>query len=1148
MKAKFLVLLALVLGVVSCQTEPEGLDVNVGGEIDAIVNVTIPEAETRATNSGIGVFNNGILGDATDNTTMRYILQVYYKTMENGVEKYKPSTERKVEYSDGKSVAFEVRLVPDRDYKFVVWADVVADGKNDTDNHYDTSNLEEITLIGNWNAMDESRDAFTATELIEDYNGAMSIDMSLYRPFAKLRVVTTDMEALSNIKITPSKATATYTTSHRVAFNALTGKAANASLEAKTHTYTITTYANEWDNNVSKGTMTIFSDYFFAESDIVKFNLDVYDQNDDLIKSNAFQTDINVQRNYLTTIKGNILTDGKGFQVTIEDTFVNAGGTNPDYETNIITSAYEVLVAMANGGEIILGSNIVITTGDLAYYAQTRATGGNTTTINLNGFTLKFDDNTKVEIPSNNTLIIKDESENQAGKIEVGNNAGIDNSGNITIEGGNIEEGAIENNGGDVEIQGGNLENGAIQNNSGDVIITGNDIDNNVVNGEVTNYYAGLVQAFANGGEYTLGASVALEQPLALANGKELKLTINEGVVLSIVDNTNKNFELIKNQGNLTVEGSGKLTVKATINRGWNSYSAVIANTVGGNLTVTGVTLEHLGGTDMAYGIDNLTNGKGSSAVATIGDGVKVKSPYRAIRQFLNGVEANNSLTVNAGAVIEGANKSIWMQDPSANANTGTLVVNEGATLNGDVYLYVTAGSTEWPVEVSIAASAVNGEILTGNVPAAYKLELDHGAYVIRHYTTVEGIAALEAALANGGNAIMGGDITAKASDTKANSGYGATGLMVADGAVLDGADHTLTITEANATWDCAIAATNGTIKNLTVAGAMRGIFMPGATGDVFIDNVIFKNVIYTFNSDAGNKNYGVYISNSTLNGWTSHSDVHKEVVYTNCSFGEGSSYKFCRPYGPTKFVNCDFCEGYTIDPKGQIQLINCTINGVALTNENLSTLVSNVNNAKITDVDGNTIVSTADELVAALEANEDVTFANDITIDPASMSNAYGKTGINVKNGQTINGNGHTLNINGAGGTWDSGINTTGGLIKNLTVTGSFRGIFINHNSSYSEKVVLENVTITGTTYTISCDQGMNQGIEATNCTFNGWTSYAKTAGEAKFVNCSFGEGSGYKYCRPYSNTEFVNCTFCPGYTVDTTRATVTYTGCTWE
>ena len=191
------------------------------------------------------------------------------------------------------------------------------------------------------------------------------------------------------------------------------------------------------------------------------------------------------------------------------------------------------------------------------------------------------------------------------------------------------------------------------------------------------------------------------------------------------------------------------------------------------------------------------------------------------------------------------------------------------------------------------------------------------------------------------------------------------------------------------------------------------------------------------------------------------------------------------------------------------------------------------------------TVVGTADELVAALENGEDVVLTDDIKIDPANMSNAYGKTGINVKNGQTIDGNGNTLDIKGAGGTWDSGINTTGGLIKNITVTGSFRGIFINHNSTHSETVVLENVTIDGTVYTISCDQGMNQNFEAYNSTFNGWTSYAATLGNAKFVDCSFGEGRGYAFCRPYAPTTFVGCDFEAGFKMDP-NAAVTFENCT--
>ena len=190
------------------------------------------------------------------------------------------------------------------------------------------------------------------------------------------------------------------------------------------------------------------------------------------------------------------------------------------------------------------------------------------------------------------------------------------------------------------------------------------------------------------------------------------------------------------------------------------------------------------------------------------------------------------------------------------------------------------------------------------------------------------------------------------------------------------------------------------------------------------------------------------------------------------------------------------------------------------------------------------TKVSTADELIQALEKGENVVLTNDITIS-AKLSNAYGKTGINVLNGQSIFGNNKTLTVTGANGTWDSGINTTGGLIRDLTVTGSFRGIFINHNSTYSEAVVLENVTIDGTIYTISADQGKYQDVIAKNCTIKGWTSYAATLGKVKFVDCYFGEGNGYSFMRPYAQTEFVNCVFESGYQIDA-RATLTFENCT--
>ena len=198
-----------------------------------------------------------------------------------------------------------------------------------------------------------------------------------------------------------------------------------------------------------------------------------------------------------------------------------------------------------------------------------------------------------------------------------------------------------------------------------------------------------------------------------------------------------------------------------------------------------------------------------------------------------------------------------------------------------------------------------------------------------------------------GENTTLTDDVNGSAKDTSANSGYGATGVVV-DGGVFDGNGKTFTVSDANSTWDCAIAAKGGTIKNLTVAGAMRGIFMPGANSDLYIDNVIFEDVVYTFNSDGGNKNFGVYISNSTLNGWTSFSAVHKEVVFTNCKFGKGSGYAFCRPYNDAVFENCDFENGFRMDARGVVTFKNCTYNGVHLNKDNYTNLVtSNAHNVR---------------------------------------------------------------------------------------------------------------------------------------------------------------------------------------------------------
>ena len=151
------------------------------------------------------------------------------------------------------------------------------------------------------------------------------------------------------------------------------------------------------------------------------------------------------------------------------------------------------------------------------------------------------------------------------------------------------------------------------------------------------------------------------------------------------------------------------------------------------------------------------------------------------------------------------------------------------------------------------------------------------------------------------------------------------------------------------------------------------------------------------------------------------------------------------------------------------------------------------------------------------------------------------------MTNGGTLDGNGNELGAPGSTGTWDSAINTSGGTIKNIKVTEGFRGIFIKKDNNHNEKLYLNNVTIDGTTYTISCDSGNGLGLEATNSTFKGWTSYAGTLGNAKFTDCYFGYGNGYSFCRPYAPTEFVGCEFEAGLTLDP-RAAVTLENCTYD
>ena len=327
--------MALVLGMVSCQNDFDGANVGNQGEVDFTLNVAVPELTTRAAGSSSaasGLDNINLDSDYD----VRYLLEVYDKDE-------KLAKERFTNYEDkAATTSFNLRLIPGRKYTFVVWADFVrqqarVEGTN-YDLHYVTTNAEGLKNVtvndATWKVIDESRDAYTGKHTEEEFKSSSSITVNLTRPFAKLRVVTTDIKELGPLM--PQTATVNYTSKLYTSFNAYTEKTVGypiAITDTKVVDFATDTYGDEANPKTGKGEMTLFADYFFgAEDDKVLFTMDVVDSSDQTIPTIVFNTNIPVQRNYLTTVKGPILTDSNNITVTIDDVFDNVGdGTGTDW-------------------------------------------------------------------------------------------------------------------------------------------------------------------------------------------------------------------------------------------------------------------------------------------------------------------------------------------------------------------------------------------------------------------------------------------------------------------------------------------------------------------------------------------------------------------------------------------------------------------------------------------------------------------------------------------------------------------------------------------------------------------------------------------------------------------------------------------------
>ena len=1059
---KLLLFATLILGAVSCMKD-QSFDANVGGETDVVLSVALPSDVTRAmdNDSAKGAIDNINLAADYD---IRYILEVFdaSKTQAKRIEKFEDSNT---------STTFELRLIPGRDYTFVVWADFVLQGSEEA-LHYDAEDLRAVELIDDaQNAMDESRDAYTGTYFVEKFSSSSQIGFELKRPFAKLRVVTNDIDEIySNLE----SATIEYTAATYQKYDALTKVASELETVSKTVNYKSEAYLYAGEPTTD-GEQTLFADYILGtENGTIQFDMTIADKVADNVQELPvinFNTAIPVKANYLTTIYGPILTDYNQATVTINPVFENGSEWNPaedEYDVEIWDG--ESIAEPELDEET--NSYVVDTPSELAWFAafvngtlpveNSPSTFATRAANDAANFVLKAD----IDLGNQDWTPIGTSANPYKGVFD-GNGHKISN---LVVSGGSESNKGLFGVTHDGEIKNLTIENACVSGRLNIGVVAGQPYTTKYTNITVKGHVEvnGLAYVGGVGGKN------------AYADWTNVTVNVDE---TSYVDA----YSIENGTAYRTYVGG----VVGFNGEGGHSFKNITSN-----INVKGSTCD-VGG---LFGIAHYNN-KFENCVCT--GNVEIYAAEEAEEaQEIGGI---------AG---------VWHNENGTSVEFANCVFDGALSTNIEGVNFCYGGL----VGKAYSATGTGKLMLNG-------VEFNK-----------DGVSAdfINAELAAGRGFVMPFDLTFKAT---ASNAYGVTGLNQLNGGILDGAGHTLKVTGANGTWGSAINTTGGTIKDITVAGGFRGIFVNhnGSHSEkVVLENVTINGPTYTISCDQG-MYQGLEATGCTINGWTSYAKTIGEVKFTDCSFGKGAGYKFARPYAPTTFEDCDFCEGYEIDARAAVKFVNCTLNGVALTGENLATLVTgNFANAKIVST-----VSTSEELVAALAAGYDVVFANDITV--AATKGGYNKAGILQNKCQTIDGNGYALTVTGAGATWDCAIYTNGGTIKNLTVKGAMRGIF---TAGTNADLYIENVKFQNVIYTFNSDGGNTEyGVYVSDSVVNGWTSHSNVHKEVVYTNCSFGEGSGYKFCRPYGKTSFVDCTFCAGYTVDQSKTTeITFTNCTFE
>lgn len=308
---KFLMAVA-ALAVVGCAEPKDELGVQMGESTNVELSIEIPAIDTRAgaTNSALGGLSN-VDWSVYD---LRYKVAVY----QGGNIAYSYTTYAEEGYA---GLNHSVSLTKGREYKLYVWADFVKN--QDEDLHYTTDDIRTISLKGNYTVNDESRDAYAYYGTFSTAEGAQSsVNAVLTRPFAKLRVVTTDADKLSFDKqigsIEVSYIDGGVPSSYALVDGSLGADATVSGVAAN-----VVAYADDAANEC-----TLLTDYIFAPKTgqgAVKVSLTVKDTTGNVIYTIPTK-ELPIQKNKLTSGKGATLTGGVTLDISIDGTI----GDNSD--------------------------------------------------------------------------------------------------------------------------------------------------------------------------------------------------------------------------------------------------------------------------------------------------------------------------------------------------------------------------------------------------------------------------------------------------------------------------------------------------------------------------------------------------------------------------------------------------------------------------------------------------------------------------------------------------------------------------------------------------------------------------------------------------------------------------------------------------